>query len=117
MKKILQSNPMRKLVKAVSGLALVYVLVYLILSTFGCYRPDAWDLNGPMHYSWAPAGFYDAKHAWPGSVYAVRHPNEKTGGWSAFMSWAFLPLFYLDNQFIHKEPSNTTLPMPAQNSN
>jgi hypothetical protein len=32
------------------------------------------------------------------------------------MSWAFLPLFYLDNQFIHKEPSNTTLPMPAQNS-
>ena len=104
MKKILQSRQVRKVGKVIGSLLLIYMLVYSALSAFGSYQPGAVDLRGVMWYEWAPAGFYDAKHAWPMSAYAVKHPSEKTGGWSPLMLWTFIPLWCLDNQFVHKGP-------------
>jgi len=81
MKNILQARLVRTIGKVVGSLLLIYILVYSVLSVFGSYQPEAVDVRGVMAYWWAPVGFYDAKHAWPGSSYAVKHPSEKTGGW------------------------------------
>ncbi|GEM_PF-3045861 len=81
----------------------VYVLIYAILSINGRYQPAAVNLRGIMWSSWAPAGFYDAEHPWPGSVEARKSPNQKTGGWRASMIYAFLPLWEIDVHFIHKK--------------
>jgi hypothetical protein len=114
-KKILQSKLVRRAGKVIASLFLVYVLTYSVLSAFGSYQPSEVDVWGVTRYWWAPLGFYDAKHAWPHSSYAVRHPSEKTGGWSNFMCWTFAPLFLFDIEFIHKgPPPNTALePTPT----
>jgi len=82
---------------------LAYVLVYSILSLCGKYQPISVGAAGVKDYAWAPSGFYDPNHAWPGSAYAVRHPTEKTGGWSRAMMLVFFPLWYLDARYIHSE--------------
>ena len=99
--------------KVVGGVLLIYVLIYSVLSAFGSYQPKDVDVRGVMSYWWAPVGFNDAKHAWAGSSYAIRHLSEKTGGWRPIMFWTFLPLFYLDNQFIHSGPPPNTALQPT----
>jgi hypothetical protein len=116
-KKILQSRLLRRVGKFTGSLLVIYMLVYSVLSVFGSYQPAAYDLRGVMWYEWAPAGFYDAKHAWPMSAYAVKHPDEKTGGWSQFMFLTFMPLYYLDNHFIHKGPSSHDATQPSAGAN
>jgi hypothetical protein len=114
-KAIFQIRLSPKAGKVVGGVLLTYVLVYSVLSAFGGYQPVAFDLRGGgvMAYGWAPVGFYDAKYAWAGSSYAQEHPSEKSGGWRPFMFWAFFPLFYLDNQFIHQGPPPNAVPRAA----
>jgi hypothetical protein len=84
--------------KIVGGIFAAYVL----LSLNGGYQPSCVGASGVKWYEWAPFGFYDPDHAWEGSSYAVHHPTEKTGGWNRTMMWTFLPLYYVDDQFIHK---------------
>ena len=36
----------------------IYVLSYVVLSSFGAYAPAAVGLNGIKWYAWAPVGFY-----------------------------------------------------------
>ena len=91
-----------KALRIIVVILLLYVLSYSILSVCGRYQPDSYDLRGPMHHSWAPFGFYDPDHPWPGSLDAVRHPSEQTGGWSQPMTWGFLLLWQFDNHFVHK---------------
>jgi len=53
-------------------------------------------------YAWAPPGFYDPEHPWPGSMIAVHNPAGKTGGWSRKAILAFYPLWVLDTRYVHK---------------
>ena len=96
---------------------LAYGLIYSVLSLCGKYQPISVGAAGVKDYAWAPLGFYDADHAWPRSAYAVRHPTEKTGGWSTAMMLMFYPLWYSDARYIHSEnrmPPNTALePTPT----
>jgi len=103
MNKYLNSK-VRRGAKVAGALLLVYILAYSALSVFGRYQPLVVDVNGVMEYAWAPVGFYDPDHPWPHSSYAVRHPNEKTGGWRDSMMWAFLPLWMFDIKLVHRGP-------------
>ena len=112
MKKLLQPKGLRRIVKIVGGLVLVYVLLYTGLSICGRYQPIAVGISHVEKYAWAPYGFYDQDHAWEGSSYAVHHPTEKTGGWYRPIMWTFVPLWILDNQFIHTGPTDPSLELP-----
>jgi len=95
--------------KILGGLILVYALIYSGLSIFGRYQPMSVGTFGVKEFAWAPFGFYDTDHAWEGSSYAVHHPTEKTGGWQRIMMWTFVPLWSLDCEFIHKEPTQAEI--------
>ena len=70
-----------------SGLMVVYLFVYAVLSLCGGYqRADITSLHGVTKgYTWAPAGFYDA-----------------TSGWRSAWVVSFYPLWYLDACYVHK---------------
>jgi hypothetical protein len=101
MKKLFHSQLVRGCGITVSALVLVYVLLYSGLSIAGRYQPISVGIDQVKGYAWAPFGFYDPDHAWRGSGYAVRHPSEKTGGWSRFMVRTFYPLWLIDARYIH----------------
>jgi hypothetical protein len=67
----------RKFALVFCGFAIAYVLTYSVLSLNGRYEPIAFDLQGVMWSSWAPAGFYDPNHPWPGSVAARKSKDKK----------------------------------------
>jgi hypothetical protein len=90
-----------KALRIISAVLLIYILTYAVLSLCGRYQPISVGIDHVEAYSWAPFGFYDADHAWSGSVYAVQHPTAKTGGWSRFVTLTFYPLWELDTHFIH----------------
>jgi hypothetical protein len=85
-------------------LLMAYILVYAALSLRGRYQPAAIGLAGVKWYSWAPYGFYDAEHPWPGARAAREHPEQKTGDWRESMMISFLPLWIVDTHYIHREP-------------
>ncbi len=84
-----------RFVKFVGGLAICYVLIYLLLSLCGQYRPmSAGGLGRMQIYStWAPFGFYDPNHSPPGSA---------IGTWRGSMILAFYPLWIIDICYVHK---------------
>ena len=82
-------------------LLMAYILAYAILSLNGRYEPEFVGLAGVKSYAWAPYGFYDADHAWKGSLYARQHPEERTGGWRNSIIMVFGPLWIVDIHFIH----------------
>ena len=100
MKTFFQSRLVRRGWIIVGGLVFIYVLVYSGLSMAGCYQPIAVGIGHVETYAWAPLGFYDPDHAWRGSVYAVRHPTETTGGWGRLM-FIFHPLWLIDARYVH----------------
>ena len=107
---------MKRIFSILGFVILAYVLVYSVLSLCGKYQPISVGAAGVKDYAWAPSGFYDPDHAWSGSAYAVRHPTEKTGGWSRAMMLVFFPLWYLDARYIHSEsrmPPNNSLQATA----
>lgn len=83
---------------------MAYILVYAALSLRGHYQPFIIGLAGVKSYSWAPYGFYDAGHPWPGARAARQLPEEKTGGWRESMMMVFFPLWIVDTPYIHREP-------------
>src|ERR1017187_5633412 len=95
-----QSNILRRCWITIGVFGLVYVFVYLGLSMAGRYQPISVGIDHVEVYAWAPFGFYDPDHAWRGSVYAVRHPTEKTGGWGRLM-FIFQPLWLIDARYVH----------------
>jgi hypothetical protein len=98
-----------KVLRVIIALLMLYVLSYAILSLCGRYQPMIVGAAGVKQYAWAPFGFYDAKHHWPRSSYAVQHPAEKTGGWRVYMMMSFGPLWWLDFHYIHSGPSSAAL--------
>ena len=99
-------NLIRKLwltAKLVGGLVVAYLLIYLLLSLCGQYRPmSEGGLGHWTEYSvWAPVGFYDPHHSPPGSVAAKR--GIIIGTWRYTMVvQIFWPLWLADTAHIHK---------------
>jgi hypothetical protein len=84
---------MQKFLKIVCGILICYVLIYLILSSSGSYQVVDSDLNHAS-FGWIPCGFYPPKH---------QNPN-----WlNKILFLTFLPLWDLDEKFIHKNPPPT----------
>jgi len=98
-----------KVLRVIVALFMLYTLSYGVLSLCGRYQPLIIGAYGVKEYAWAPAGFYDAEHHWPHSVYAAHHPEEKIGGWRMYMMWSFGPLWWLDYHYIHSGPSPAVL--------
>ena len=81
----------------------LYVLSYIVLSSFGKYAVSGWHLVGqhgpwPMSYHWAPLGFYDPA----------------TGEWQRSPVYFYLPLLIADGLFWHTEsqhPEHSHSPM------
>jgi hypothetical protein len=83
----------------VIGLPILYVLIYLLLSACGRYRPmseadlTSWELFA----TWAPLGFYDA-HPPAGSIDA----KQRGGAWK----WSVIRIYYrlweADIHYVHK---------------
>jgi hypothetical protein len=69
----------------------IYVLTYSILSLGGRYEPSIVGTFGVEQYWWAPVGFYNNKHP-AGNL-----------GWNNAMCYAFLPLWWLDNSYVHND--------------
>ncbi len=93
---------LRRLALIAGALPGLYVLVYLLLSAFGHYRPIS--VGGLGHWetylAWAPAGFYDPYHSAPGSAAAER--GIVTGTWRGSMITAFYPLWIVDMSYVHR---------------
>jgi hypothetical protein len=69
---------------------------------FGSYQPCLVDIGRVEANAWAPIGFYDPHQAWPGSVDAIRHPSEETGGWkSNFITRIFYLPWLIDSRYVH----------------
>jgi hypothetical protein len=88
--------------KVVGGLVIFYVLLYLLLSLCGQYRPMSEGGLGRMrvYSSWAPFGFYDPNHSPPGSVAAER--GMIIGTWRVSLIQVFYPLWIADILYVHK---------------
>jgi hypothetical protein len=97
---------LRRFLKCFCWFIAAYILIYVVLSAFGSYQPFTVGTFGVKQYLWAPRGFYDADHPWPGSAVAELSKDKKTGGWSSFMCWTFFPLWTIDASCIHKNPPN-----------
>jgi hypothetical protein len=95
----ISSRLARSLAMFAGGLVVFYVLSYSVLSFCGSYRPMIFISAGVEEYSyWAPVGFYDAEHTPSGSI-----ATKRNGTWRrSFMTLAFLPLWSLDNSYVHK---------------
>jgi len=91
----------RNALLVITAIFLIYFFSYVVLSVSGQYQPIAVGIDHVELYAWAPFGFYDPDHAWRGSVYAIRHPTEKTGGWKYFPGRMYEPLWKFDCRFIH----------------
>jgi hypothetical protein len=67
----------------------IYVLSYVVLSSFGAYAPATWGLGQhgmqPRWYSWAPPGFY----------------NPATGEWHTRVQILYRPLWLIDDRCWH----------------
>jgi hypothetical protein len=83
-----------KLILLFSSIVAIYVLTYAILSVGGRYEPSVVGTFGVEQYWWAPNGFYSHKH--------------KTGnlGWNNVMCYIFLPLWWVDNSYIHNDKNS-----------
>ena len=90
--------------KVLCILLVAYVGVYVILSMNGSYEPDAFSLRGVIDYEWAPRGFY-AEH-----IQQNANGSRDHGGWKRIMLRTFLPLWYIDVNFIHKVSFDGRLP-------
>jgi hypothetical protein len=87
----------RKMILLLAVLLTAYVATYSLLSVRGRYEPHAVGVFGIEAYWWAPVGFYNINH----------RPKEKNLGWNASMCYAFLPLWWLDNTYIHNNQSES----------
>jgi len=74
--------------------AIVYILLYCVLSMNGSYAPTAVGLEGVITYDWAPLGFYKF-HPRTGNY------TRRDVGWNSFMIWSFCPLWYIDIRLVH----------------
>jgi hypothetical protein len=87
----------RWIVASITGVILVYVLVYILLSAFGQYRPMT--VAGLSHWEiypvWAPVGAFDS-HPPEGSQDAKR-----ASIWRGWFFHAYSWLWGIDNRFIH----------------
>jgi hypothetical protein len=80
-----------KLALLSSGVLGIYILTYSILSLGGDYEPSMVGTFGVEQYLWAPIGFYNHKHQ-AGNL-----------GWNNAMCYTFLPLWWLDNSYVHSK--------------
>jgi hypothetical protein len=93
-------NLIRKLcwiAASIASLLLVYVLVYVLLSAFGEYRPmtEAGLSHWEIYPMWAPLGAFDS-HPPAGS------PDAKRGGaWRPWFVNTYFWLWGVDNRFVH----------------
>jgi hypothetical protein len=97
------SQWLRLLAWSSSALMFAYILTYVVLSVNGRYQPLGIHLTY-TEYGWAPWGFYDPDHPWPGSRGARRNPGGKTGVWNHMM-YVFAPLWIVDIRWIHRTKS------------
>lgn len=79
------------------GLLLAYLSVYVLLSSWGHYQVIEVDINRVIAYSWAPEVYYVAIQP------PTPHHTKRTGGWSAPIFYAFLPLWILDTKYVHED--------------
>jgi len=92
------SKALRRFIWLVVGLPVLYILIYLLLSLCGQYRPmsasgvSRWEVFA----TWAPLGFYDS-HPPAGPLEA------KLGGaWRDSMIRVYYRLWTADNHYVHK---------------
>jgi len=97
------SQKLRRVGFFAGGLVGSYLLIYLILSLCGQYRPIS--EGGLGHWEefsmWAPVGFYDPHHSPPGSVAEKRGIIIGTWRYNPAIQ-IYLPLWSLDTHYIHK---------------
>ena len=74
-----------------------YVAVYVALSLNGRYQPAGWGACGVKWYSWAPAGFV----------------RERDSHWSGPMMCVFLPLYYVDTHYWHRDADSDSGKYPV----
>ena len=92
----------RIVAKAFARVLIVYVLVYTILSSGGQYQVCGAGIGEIYFYSWAPLGFYRTVHLIPNSESGKVKHFSRTGGWNGTMLYMFLPLWFIDTLYIHK---------------
>jgi hypothetical protein len=87
---------MRKHWKPFSALLIgAYVLAYSPFSLNGSYQVWACDNHRIWEYRWAPYGFFPT-------------PYKKVSYTNKILGITFLPLWILDQKFIHNNPPNPT---------
>jgi hypothetical protein len=81
---------LRRLLISFCAIVAAYFLIYAVLSLNGSYQVVYSDLRH-ADYGWVPYGFYPPKHQQPNWV-------------NTALFRIYLPIFELDETYIHKNP-------------